>query len=288
MSSVNDRLNEVSKLLMDPEVLSNPGQYQVLAKEYAELKKQQAQDNVPVKAAIVEVRAGAGGEEAALFAAVLTRMYQRYAETKGWKVEILDKNKTPLGGYKEVSLRFEGSGVYEALEHESGVHRVQRIPETEKSGRIHTSTASVAVLPESNVQDTIEIKSEDLRIDTYRSGGKGGQHVNKTESAIRITHIPSGIVVAVQDERSQHKNKEKAMSILKSRLMHEMKQQGAAEISAIRKEQVGGNERSEKIRTYNYPQNRITDHRINKSWHQLDLILEGDVEPMITAYKAAQ
>lgn len=288
MSSVSDRLDEVSKLLMDPDVLSNPGQYQALAKEYAELKKKQAQDNVPVKAAIVEVRGGAGGEEAALFAASLTRMYQRYAEQKGWKVEILDQNKTPLGGYKEITLRFEGKGAYESLEQEIGVHRVQRIPETEKSGRIHTSTASVAVLPETTVQDTIEIKSEDLRIDTYRSGGKGGQHVNKTESAIRITHLPSGIVVAVQDERSQHKNKEKAMSILKSRLLHEMKEQGAEEISAIRKEQVGGNDRSEKIRTYNYPQNRITDHRINKSWHQLDLILEGDIEPMITAYKNAQ
>ena len=234
------------------------------------------------KNVIVEIRGGAGGEEAALFAGVLMRMYTMYAEAKRWKVEMLSSNETELGGYKEVSFMIEGEGAYSRLKYESGVHRVQRVPETEAQGRIQTSTATVAVLPEAEEVE-FEINPADLQIDTYRSGGAGGQHVNKTESAIRITHLPTGVVVECQDERSQHKNKEKALKILRSRLYEAMMQEQNDAIASDRKAQVGTGDRSERIRTYNYPQGRMTDHRIGLTLYKLDAILNGDLDELIDA-----
>ena len=231
---------------------------------------------------IVEIRGGAGGEEAALFAGVLMRMYTMYAEANRWKVEMLGANETELGGYKEVSFMIEGEGAYSRLKYESGVHRVQRVPETEAQGRIQTSTATVAVLPEAEEVE-FEINPADLQIDTYRSGGAGGQHVNKTESAIRITHLPTGVVVECQDERSQHKNKEKALKILRSRLYDAMMQEQNDAIASDRKAQVGTGDRSERIRTYNYPQGRMTDHRIGLTLYKLDAILNGDLDELIDA-----
>lgn len=233
------------------------------------------------KGAILEVRAGTGGEEAALFAAVLFRMYRRYAERNGWRFEILSMNETGLDGYKEASACISGKGVFARLKFESGVHRVQRVPETEASGRIHTSAATVAVLPEAEEVD-IGIEEKDLRIDVYRSSGAGGQHVNTTDSAVRITHIPTGVVVCVQDEKSQHKNKAKAMKILRSRLYEAERNRKNEERSAIRKGQVGSGDRSERIRTYNYPQGRVTDHRINLTSYALNNIAnEGDLDEFI-------
>ena len=234
------------------------------------------------KNVIVEIRGGAGGEEAALFAGVLMRMYTMYAESKRWKVEMLGGNETELGGFKEVSFMIEGEGAYSRLKYESGVHRVQRVPETEAQGRIQTSTATVAVLPEAEEVE-FEINPADLQIDTYRSGGAGGQHVNKTESAIRITHLPTGVVVECQDERSQHKNKEKALKILRSRLYDAMMQEQNDAIANDRKAQVGTGDRSERIRTYNYPQGRMTDHRIGLTLYKLDAILNGDLDELIDA-----
>ena len=237
---------------------------------------------------IVEIRGGAGGEEAALFAGVLMRMYTMYAESRRWKVEIINANETELGGYKEVSFMIEGEGAYSRFKYESGVHRVQRVPETETSGRIHTSTVTVAVLAEAEDVE-IDINPADLQIDTFRSSGAGGQHINKTESAIRITHMPTGLVVECQDERSQFKNKDKAMKVLRSRLyeMEQTKQNEA--IASDRKAQVGTGDRSERIRTYNYPQGRVTDHRIGLTLYKLDQIVNGDldevVEALITYYR---
>ena len=231
---------------------------------------------------IVEIRGGAGGEEAALFAGSLMRMYSRYAESNRWKVEIVNANETGLGGYKEVSFMIEGEGAYSRFKYESGVHRVQRVPETETSGRIHTSTVTVAVLPEAEDVE-IDINPADLQIDTYRSGGAGGQHVNKTESAIRITHMPTGLVVECQDERSQHKNKEKAMKVLRSRLYEQMQAEHTAAIASDRKAQVGTGDRSERIRTYNFPQGRVTDHRIGLTLYKLEQFLNGDLNEMIDA-----
>ena len=234
------------------------------------------------KGVIMEIRAGAGGEEAALFANSLLRMYTMYAEAHGFKMEILNENATELGGYKEVSVSISGDGAYSRLKFESGVHRVQRVPETETSGRIHTSTATVAVLPE--VEDVeVEINPGDLQIDTYRSGGAGGQHVNKTESAIRITHLPTGIVVECQDERSQYKNKDKAMKILRSRIYELKEREQNEKIASERKMQVGTGDRSERIRTYNYPQGRVTDHRIGLTLYKIDAILNGDLDEIIDA-----
>ncbi len=234
------------------------------------------------KNVIVEIRGGAGGEEAALFAGSLFRMYSMYAEVKRFKTEILNANETELGGYKEISFSISGDGAYSRFKFESGVHRVQRVPETETQGRIHTSTVTVAVLPE--VEDVeVDINEKDLQIDTYRSGGAGGQHVNKTESAIRITHLPTGIVVECQDERSQYKNKDRAMKILRSRLYDAMLQEQNATIAAERKGQVGTGDRSERIRTYNYPQGRITDHRIGLTLYKLEAVLNGDLDELIDA-----
>lgn len=234
------------------------------------------------KNVIVEIRGGAGGDEAALFAADLLRMYSMYAETQRWKVEMLSESPTDIGGYKEVSFAINGSGAYSRLKFESGVHRVQRIPSTESGGRIHTSTVTVAVLPEVEEVE-VEINQNDLRIDVFRAGGPGGQCVNTTDSAVRITHIPTGVVVSCQDEKSQHKNKDKAMKILRSRVYDIFIQQQNDAISAERKSQVGTGDRSERIRTYNYPQGRVTDHRIGLTLHKLDAILNGDLDEVIDA-----
>lgn len=231
---------------------------------------------------IVEIRGGAGGEEAALFSGVLFRMYSMYAESKRWQTEILNANETELGGYKEISFMISGEGAYSRLKYESGVHRVQRVPETETQGRIHTSTVTVAVLPEAEDVE-IEINSADLQIDTFRASGAGGQHINKTESAIRITHIPTGVVVECQDERSQYKNKDKAMKVLKSRLLEAKMQEQTDEMAQKRKSQVGTGDRSERIRTYNYPQGRMTDHRIGLTLYRLEDILNGDIDEVIDA-----
>lgn len=241
------------------------------------------------KNVIIEIRGGAGGEEAALFAGSLYRMYSMYAESCHWKTEMLSANETELGGFKEVSFMITGEGAYSKLKFESGVHRVQRVPETETQGRIHTSTVTVAVLPEADEVD-IEINPTDLQIDTYRSGGAGGQHVNKTESAIRITHIPTGVVVECQDERSQYKNKDRAMKILRSRLLEAKIAEQNSKIAADRRSQVGTGDRSERIRTYNYPQGRLTDHRIGLTLYRLEAVLNGDlnevIDSLITAERA--
>ncbi len=229
---------------------------------------------------IMEIRAGTGGEEAALFAADLFRMYTRYAERQGWKVEVLSTNETGLGGYKEIAFLIKGKGAYSRLKYESGVHRVQRVPVTESQGRIHTSTATVAVLAE--VEDVeIQIPEKDIKVEVYKSGGAGGQHVQKNATAVRITHLPTGIVVQCQDERSQLQNKQRAMSILRARLYELEEQKRRAEVEAARRAQVGTGERSEKIRTYNFPQSRVTDHRINLSIYNLDAVLDGDLDPFI-------
>ena len=235
---------------------------------------------------ILEIRAGTGGEEAALFAADLFRMYSRFAEIKGWKVEILDAHETDGGGFKEVIAALEGQGAFSQLKFESGVHRVQRVPATESQGRIHTSAASVAVMPEAEEVE-VEIDPGDLRIDTYRSSGAGGQHVNKTDSAIRITHLPTGLVVSCQDERSQHKNKAKAMKVLRARLFDQAQAEQDAEMTETRRAMVGSGDRSERIRTYNFPQGRLTDHRIGLTLYRLEAILGGEMEELITQLNAA-
>lgn len=239
------------------------------------------------KNVILEIRAGAGGEEAALFGADLLRMYQRYAERKGWRFTILEANKTGLGGYKEVIISIEGKNVYQHLKYESGVHRVQRVPITESGGRIHTSTITVAVLPEAT-ESEININPQDLKIETFRASGAGGQYVNTTESAVRITHIPTGISVSCQDERSQLQNKLKAMRILYAKLKDFYDKQRKEETDKERKEQVGTGERSEKIRTYNFSQNRITDHRVNLTLHRLSDVLDGDIDEIISALQAKE
>jgi len=228
----------------------------------------------------LEIRAGTGGEEAALFAMDLLRMYSRYAERKGLRVEITDLSETEIGGCKEATMVISGKGAFRLLKYESGAHRVQRVPETESGGRIHTSAATVAVLPEAEEVDLI-INPSDLRIDTYRSSGAGGQHVNKTDSAIRITHLPTGLVVTCQDEKSQTKNKDKAMRVLRSRLYDQMQSDMNAEYAAARKTQIGSGDRSERIRTYNFPQGRVTDHRIGLTLYKLDSFLQGDMDPII-------
>lgn len=267
---------------------------ELVSEEYEEAKKQSetVKEELKVlllptdpndeKNVIIEIRAGAGGDEAALFAGALFRMYSMYAEAKRWKTEILSANETGLGGYKEISFSIDGEGAYSRFKFESGVHRVQRVPETESSGRIHTSTVTVAVLPEADEVD-FEIDPKDLQIDTFRSSGAGGQHINKTSSAIRVTHIPTGTVVECQDERSQHKNKEKALKVLRSRLLDAEIEKKNAEIAGERKLQIGTGDRSERIRTYNYPQGRVTDHRIGLTLYKLEQILNGSLDELLDA-----
>ncbi len=243
------------------------------------------------KNVIVEIRGGTGGEEAALFAYDLYRMYTAYADKRGWKTEIVGLNETELGGFKEVSFLINGEGAYSRLKYESGAHRVQRVPETETQGRIHTSAATVAVLPEAEEVE-VEIDPKDLQIDTFRSSGAGGQHINKTSSAIRITHLPTGMVVECQDERSQYKNKDKAMKVLRARLLSQEREKASAQVAEERRSQVGSGDRSERIRTYNFPQSRVTDHRIGLTLYKLDEVLAGEldqlIDPLIAADRASQ
>nr|WP_200805221.1 MULTISPECIES: peptide chain release factor 1 [Halanaerobium] len=281
-----EEAEEMMELDDDPEMQA------LFEEEIAELKpkKEKLEERLPImllpddpndeKNVIVEIRAGAGGDEAALFAADLYRMYTRYAEGRGWKVEVMSANESGTGGFKEIIFTIEGTDIFKYLKYESGVHRVQRVPSTESSGRIHTSTATVAVLPEAEEVD-VEINTNDLTIDTFRSSGPGGQSVNTTDSAIRITHEPTGLTVSCQDEKSQHKNKAKAMRILRARLQEKKEQEKQQERAEARKSQVGTGDRSEKIRTYNFPQGRVSDHRINLTVHQLDKILDGDLDQVI-------
>ena len=292
-------LNDISK---NKEILSNPAEekdfLELVESEIADLggKKDKVEDNLRTlldpeardwnKDIIMEIRGGAGGDEASLFAEDLFRMYSKYAEKKGWKIEILSSHLRELGGFREVIFAVKGKNVYRRLRFESGTHRVQRVPVTETSGRIHTSTATVAVLPE---PEDIEVKinPQELKIDTFRASGAGGQHVNKTDSAVRITHIPTNLVVECQDERSQHKNRVKAMRVLRARLLHKVKEDQQKQISQDRKNQVGTGDRSEKIRTYNFPQARITNHRINFTFHKLQTFLQGDMDELIEAELSA-
>lgn len=239
-------------------------------------------DPLDEKNILLEIRAGTGGEEASLFVADLFRMYSRYAETMGWRVELLSGSESDAGGFKEIIALIAGDNVYSRLKFESGTHRVQRVPATEAQGRIHTSAATVAIMPEADEVD-VEIRSEDLRIDVFRASGAGGQHVNKTESAVRITHIPSGLVVSCQDEKSQHKNKAKAMKVLASRLLQHEQERASSEIADARRALVGSGDRSERIRTYNFPQSRVTDHRINLTLYSLDKVMEGEIHTLLDA-----
>ena len=260
--------------------------------EELEPKREKLEEELPLmlipddpddkKNVIFEIRAGAGGDEAGLFAADLYRMYSHYSEDQGWDVEIMNASESGVGGFKEITFNIKGDDVYKYLKYESGVHRVQRVPSTESSGRIHTSTATVAVLPEAEEVD-VDINENDLDIDTFRSSGPGGQSVNTTDSAVRITHEPTGVVVSCQDEKSQHKNKDKAMRILRARIKEKKEEEKRAERDEARKSQVGTGDRSEKIRTYNFPQGRVSDHRINFTTHQLEKILDGELEPVIEA-----
>ncbi|QHI68976.1 peptide chain release factor 1 [Tichowtungia aerotolerans] len=290
--ALQDTISESRELLADTDTDAE-------LKEMAEMELTEAEEKLPAaekavmvallppepsdsKNVIIEIRAGTGGDEAAIFAGDLFRMYSRYAETNGLKLSLMDVSPSEVGGYKEVVFSVEGEDVYKRLKYESGTHRVQRVPETETQGRIHTSAATVAVLAE--VEDVdIEIKNEDLKIDTYRASGAGGQHVNTTDSAIRITHIPTGTVVQCQDERSQHKNKAAAMRVLRAKIYEQQQAAIEAEQAETRRSQVGSGDRSEKIRTYNYPQNRLTDHRINLTLYKLDRVMDGDLDEIFTA-----
>ena len=285
-------MKEAEKLMSDPE-------FRELAQdEYNESRERMAELSEHIKIlllprdpndernVIMEIRSGVGGEESSLFAHDLFRMYSMYAEARGWKIDVLNANPTELGGFKEISFSIEGEGAYSRLKYESGVHRVQRVPETESQGRIHTSTVTVAVLPEADDVE-LEINPTELKIDVFRASGAGGQHINKTESAVRITHLPTGLVVECQDERSQHKNKDKAMKILRSRLYDMLEQERNDKIASDRRSQVGTGSRSERIRTYNFPEGRLTDHRIGLTIYRLEYLLNGNIDEVIDALATA-
>lgn len=276
---------EEMKTMMEEEIISLETSINNLKETIDELTK--PQDPLNKKNAIMEIRAGTGGDESALFAANLFRMYSRYAEKNNWKISILSSNRTELSGFKEIIFEIAGINVYGKLKYESGVHRVQRVPETEKSGRIHTSAATVVVLPEAEEVD-LKIEPSDIRIDTYCASGHGGQSVNTTYSAVRIVHLPTNIVATCQDEKSQQQNKIKAMQVLRSRILQQIEDEKRAKDSAARKSQIGTGDRSEKIRTYNWPQDRVTDHRIKLSLHNLDNILDGDIDEIINALIKAE
>lgn len=344
LEQIQDRFEEITGLLSDPDVQGDQNRYRSLSQEYAQLESvvncyqryllteeeisaanemladpemaelaresvreaQQEQrilepelqrlllpkDPNDARNIFLEIRAGTGGAEAALFAGDLLKAYLRYAENQDWRTEMINESGGEHGGYKEVVVRITGQGVYSRLKFESGAHRVQRVPETESQGRIHTSACTVAILPEADEIDAIQIDTSDLRIDTYRASGAGGQHVNKTDSAVRITHLPSGVVVECQDERSQHKNKARALSLLQARLLSSAQQQQNQALAADRKLQVGSGDRSERIRTYNFPQNRVTDHRISLTLYKLDEIMAGALDqminPLMQEYQAEQ
>jgi peptide chain release factor 1 len=289
---IKDELDEAKGMLKDKEMKDlAQGEVDRLSSQTVPLEKELEMLLIPKdpyddKSIFIEIRAGTGGEEAALFAAELLRMYTRYAEKHKFKTELVEENATGLGGFKEVILQVSGKGAYSKLKYDSGTHRVQRVPATEASGRIHTSAVTVAVMPEAEDVD-VKINESDLRIDAFRAGGPGGQNVQKVSSAIRITHLPTGLVVSCQDDRSQHKNKEKAMKVLKSRLLEMQTQKQHDEISQMRKIQIGSGDRSEKIRTYNFPQSRITDHRIGFSVHNMQQVLDGDLDELIDALTLA-
>ena len=290
-----DETADLASLIAEPE--TDAEMKEMAEEEFAQLKEKvpELEEKLQVmllpkdladdKNAILEIRAGTGGDEAGLFAANLFRMYQRYAENRKWKFELLSLNETGIGGYKEAIASISGPGVFARRKFESGVHRVQRVPETESSGRIHTSAATVAMMPEAEEVD-IKVEEKDLRIDVFRASGPGGQSVNTTDSAVRITHLPSGIVVSQQDEKSQHKNKAKAMKVLRARLYEAERQKAAAERAETRKSQIGSGDRSERIRTYNYPERRVTDHRIGLTLHKLDRMMDGDLDEVIDALTA--
>ncbi len=290
-------LFELKKTIDESDLLINDTECDLEIKELASIEKNEAQEKIPNaeheiqlallpsdpvnnRNVIIEIRAGTGGDEAGIFCGDLYRMYTRYFDLRNWKYKIMDANPSEAGGYKEISFSVEGEEVYKTLKYEGGTHRVQRVPQTETQGRVHTSAATVAILAEAEDED-IEIKSEDLRIDTYRASGAGGQHVNTTDSAIRITHVPSGVVVQCQDERSQHKNKAAALKMLRAKIFDDQQRKKADLEASQRKSMVGSGDRSEKIRTYNFPQNRLTDHRINLTIYKLDRIMEGEIEEVL-------
>ncbi len=296
--TLNDEIEESREMLSDPEMADLARESIADAEEGLKNIEPELQtllipkDPNDDKNIFLEVRAGTGGAEAALFAADLLRMYLRYAESRGWRTEMISESEGELGGYKEVVARISGEDVYSKLKFESGTHRVQRVPETESQGRVHTSACTVAILPEAEEIDAFDINTNDLRIDTFRASGAGGQHVNKTDSAVRITHLPTGVVVECQDERSQHKNKARAMSLLQSKLLASEQEKQASERAQNRKLQVGSGDRSERIRTYNFPQGRMTDHRINLTLYKLDEIMQGSLDqvfdPLLQEHQAEQ
>ncbi len=289
LEQLKQKRDELQTKLTDPEVLRDPQKIKELVKELGKMEKRlkefdtTATRNNEDEKLIMEIRAGAGGEEAALFAGSLLRMYTAYAKKCDWDVNLIDSNLTTLGGYKEIIFEIIGKDTYNKLRHEAGVHRIQRIPETEKNGRIHTSTASVVILKEATEAE-VEIKPQDIKVEFFRSSGPGGQNVNKVETAVRLYHLPSGLAVTSQESRSQQKNREHAMALLRSRLLDAKTQEEAKKKSVERRQQVGTGDRSEKIRTYNFHQDRVTDHRTKKTWHNIESIMEGNIDPIIESF----